>query len=101
MSLENLHVKKFVKHGLESFEDIEIVELLLSLKTDRRNYRSEAEAFFRKYKSLREVLGAPVEELRAVPGYQERYLLGLKLPNQVADQHKHHIQVFLKRLLLC
>ena len=87
MTLENLQLQKFLKHGLESFEDIEIVELLLSLKTDRRNYWSEAESLFRKYKSLREVLDAPVEELRTVRGYKEQYLLGLKLPNRVAERY--------------
>ena len=87
MTLENLQLQKFLKHGLESFEDIEIVELLLSLKTDRRNYWSESIAIFRKYKTLREVLDAPQEELKTIRGFKEHYRLGLQLPQFVANRY--------------
>ena len=87
MILDNLSVQKIVENGFDCYKDIELVELLLSLRVDRRNYWSEADAIFRKYKTLREVLDAPQEELKTISGFKEHYRLGLQLPQFVANRY--------------
>ena len=87
MILDNQQVQKIVENGFECYKDIDLVELLLSLRVDRRNYWSEAEAIFRKYKTLREVLDAPPEDLKTIKGYKEHYRLGLQLPQFVANRY--------------
>ena len=56
MILDDKRVQTIIENGFECYKDIDLVELLLSLRLDRRNYWSEAEAIFRKYKTLRELL---------------------------------------------
>ena len=87
MILDDKRVQTIVENGFECYKDIDLVELLLSLRVDRRNYWSEAEAIFRKYKTLREVLDAPPEELKTIRGYKEHYQLGLQLPQFVANRY--------------
>ena len=78
MILDDKQVQKIVEDGFDCYKDIDLVELLLSLRVDRRNYWSEAEAIFRKYKTLREVLDAPPEELKTIRVYKEHYQLALQ-----------------------
>ena len=87
MILDNQQVQKILENGFDCYKDIELVELLLSLRVDRRNYWSEADAIFRKYKTLREVLDAPQEELKTIRGYKEHFRLGLQLPQFVANRY--------------
>ncbi len=87
MILDNKRVEKLVENGFECYKDIDLIELLLSLRIDRRNYWSESIAIFRKYKTLREVLDAPPEELKTIRGYKEHYRLGLQLPQFVANRY--------------
>ena len=87
MILNNQQVQKIVENGFDCYKDIELVELLLSLRVDKRNYWSEADAIFRRYKTLREVLDAPQEELKSIRGYKEHFRLGLQLPQIVANRY--------------
>ena len=87
MILDNKQVNKIIENGFDCYKDIDLVELLLSLRVDRRNYWSEAESLFRKYKSLREVLDAPQEELKSIGGLKEHYLIGLQLKKLVATRY--------------
>ncbi len=87
MILDDKRVQTIVENGFECYKDIDLVELLLSLRLDRRNYWSEAEAIFRKYKTLREVLDASPEGLKTIRGYKEHYQLGLQLPQFVANRY--------------
>ena len=54
MILDNQQVQEIVENGFECYKDIDLIELLLSLRVDRRNYWSEAEAIFRKYRTLKQ-----------------------------------------------
>ena len=48
--------EKFIKSGLEGFHDYEIIELLLSLGTPRKDCKPQAKEAIKKFKNLRGVL---------------------------------------------
>ena len=55
---------RFIKRRLESLEDYEIVELLLSLASPDRNHKKKAKDFIRQFGNLRGVIEASPEELQ-------------------------------------
>ena len=63
--------EKFIKYGLESFTDIEAIELLLYYAIPRRDTNGLAHALLEKFRSFKGVLEADVEELRRVEGIGE------------------------------
>lgn len=60
--------ERFLKTGLDSFADYEVVELLLTLAIPRADVKQPAKALVARFGDLRSILDAPIEELRAVPG---------------------------------
>jgi DNA repair protein RadC len=75
---------KFLRSGLAAFLDYEVVELLLSLGTPRRDCKEAAKEALREFKSLRGVLEAPPDELRRIPGIGNRNVFGLRLIHEVS-----------------
>lgn len=78
--------EKFVAAGLAGFHDYEVVELLLSLGTPRRDCKPLAKEAIRRFKTLRGVLAAPAEELRQIPGIGPHSAFGIKLVQEVARE---------------
>jgi DNA repair protein RadC len=78
--------EKFVKSGLSGFHDYEIVELLLSLGTPRKNCKPAAKEAIARFKTLRGVLEAPVEELQKINGVGVHSAFGIKLVQEVARE---------------
>jgi len=78
--------EKFVKSGLKGFHDYEIVELLLSLGTPRRDCKQQAKEALKKFKNLRGVLEAPLEELQQIDGIGPHNAFGIKLAQEVARE---------------
>ncbi len=76
--------EKFRRSGLAGFLDYEVVELLLSLGTPRRDCKGPAKEALREFKSLRGVLEAPPEELQRIRGIGSRNVLGLRLIHEVS-----------------
>ena len=75
MSEENIHKghrerqkQKFLEHGLDSFTDVEALELLLYYAIPRRDTNELAHALLDRFGSFRGVMEAEAEELAAVPG---------------------------------
>ena len=94
MSLENIptgHRKrlreKFIQSGLAGFADYEVVELLLSLGTPRKDCKPQAKEAIKRFKTLRGVLSASVEELQQVKGIGPHSAFGIKLMQDVARQY--------------
>lgn len=77
---------KFLKSGLAGFHDYEIVELLLTLGTPRRDCKEQAKEAVRKFKSLRGVLEAAPEELQEINGIGPYSVFGVKLVQEVARE---------------
>lgn len=59
---------RFLKSGLDGFADYEVVELLLTLAIPRSDVKQPAKALIARFGNLRDILDAPIEELRVVPG---------------------------------
>jgi DNA repair protein RadC len=78
--------EKFLKSGLSGFHDYEIVELLLSLGTPRRDCKQAAKEAIRKFQTLRGVLEAPTEELQQIEGIGAHSAFGIKLVQEVARE---------------
>lgn len=74
---------KFLAHGLAKFTDEEILELLLTLGTPRRDCKQIARAALKTFGSLRLVLEADLKQLQAVPGIGPKNAFGLKLIHEV------------------
>lgn len=78
--------ERFIISGLSGFHDYEIVELLLTLGTPRKDCKEQAKETLRKFKTLRGVLEAPVEELQGIEGIGPHSALGIKLVQEVARE---------------
>ncbi|OGO22830.1 MAG: hypothetical protein A2Z28_03160 [Chloroflexi bacterium RBG_16_51_9] len=78
--------EKFLKSGLAGFHDYEIIELLLSLGTPRRDCKPQAKEAIKRFKTLRGVLEAPLEELQQIEGIGAHSAFGIKLAQEVARE---------------
>ncbi|MBN1176732.1 MAG: DNA repair protein RadC [Dehalococcoidales bacterium] len=93
MSTEDTHKghrkrlrEKFLKSGLAGFHDYEIVELLLSLGTPRKDCKVPAKEAIRRFETLRGVLEAPLEELLKIEDIGAHSAFGIKLVQEVARE---------------
>lgn len=78
--------ERFIISGLSGFHDYEIVELLLTLGTPRKDCKEQAKEALRRFKTLRGVLEAPVEELQGIEGIGSHSAFGIKLVQEVARE---------------
>ncbi len=86
VNVDNLHEghrerlrKRFLKDGLESFEDHNVLELLLFYSISRKDTNEEAHALINEFGSLSNVFDAGYEELCKVKGIGERTASLIKL----------------------
>jgi DNA repair protein RadC len=82
--------ERFRRGGLAGFHDYEVVELLLTLATPRRDCKPAAKAAMARFGSLPAVLEASPRQLCEVPGIGPRNLLGLKLIPAVCERYLEH-----------
>jgi DNA repair protein RadC len=83
---------RFLDSGLDGFQDYEVIELLLTLGTPRKDCKAAAKAALNRFKSLQGVLDAAPAELRQVPGIGRINLFGLKLVPAVSRRYlQRHI----------
>ncbi len=80
--------EKFLSSGLKGFHDYEVIELLLTLGTPRKDCKEAAKAALSRFRSLQAVLEAPPEELCQVAGIGPLNLFGIKLIKAVADRYQ-------------
>ena len=78
--------EKFVKSGLKGFHNYEIIELLLTLGTPRKDCKQQAKEAIRRFKSLRGVMEAPAEELQQIDGIGPHSAFGIRLVQAVARE---------------
>jgi DNA repair protein RadC len=77
---------KFLKSGISGFHDYEIVELLLTLGTPRKDCKEPAKKAIKHFKGLRGVLEASTEELQQVKGIGPNNSFGIKLVRELANE---------------
>jgi DNA repair protein RadC len=76
--------EKFLVGGLQGFLDYEIIELLLTLGTPRRDCKEQAKEAIKKFKVLRRVLEADEAELREIKGIGPHNVFGIRLVQEVS-----------------
>jgi DNA repair protein RadC len=79
--------ERFIKSGLTGFADYEVVELLLSLGTPRKDCKPQAKEAIRRFKNLRGVLSASTDELQQIKGIGPHSAFGIKLMQDVAREY--------------
>ena len=78
---------KFLQSGLSGFHDYEVIELLLTIGTPRKDCKEAAKAALKKFKSLQGVFEAPPSELCRVEGIGPKNLFGIRLIKAAADRY--------------
>jgi DNA repair protein RadC len=76
--------EKFLRAGLNAFLDYEIIELLLTLGTPRKDCKEQAKKALREFRSLRGVLEADVHELQKIKGIGSHNIFGIRLVQEVS-----------------
>ena len=79
--------EKFIRSGVSGFYDYEIVELLLTLGTPRKNCKQQAKESIKKFKSLKGVLEAPMEKLQEINGIGPHNAFGIKLFQEISERY--------------
>ncbi len=79
--------ERFLKNGLHGFHDYEVIELLLSLNTPRKDCKHSAKVLLERFKTFQAVLEASSQSLCEVQGVGPANSLGLKLIKAVADRY--------------
>ncbi len=77
---------RFIKSGLAGFHDYEIIELLLTLGSPRKDCKQQAKEAIKKFKTLRGVLEASPQELQQIDGIGHHSAFGIKLVQEVARE---------------
>lgn len=80
--------QKFLVAGLDGFLDYEIIELLLTLGTPRKDCKQSAKKAIKKFGGLKGVLNALPEDLQQIKGIGPHSLLGIKLFQSVAERYQ-------------
>ncbi|MDL2269629.1 DNA repair protein RadC [Desulfosarcina sp. OttesenSCG-928-A07] len=70
---------RFLQSGLDGFQDYEVIELLLTLGTPRKDCKDAAKDALHRFKTLQGVFEAPPEELSQIPGIGRTNIFGIKL----------------------
>jgi DNA repair protein RadC len=76
---------RFLGNGLTGFANHEIVELLLTLCIPRRDVKSCAKQLLNRFGSLREILDAPISELKKVGGIGDVAPVALRILRETAN----------------
>jgi DNA repair protein RadC len=79
--------EKFLSSGLAGFHDYEVIELLLTLGTPRKDCKPAAKAALNRFKSLQGVFEASKAELCRVEGIGPKNVFGIKLIKAVAQRY--------------
>lgn len=79
--------ERFLSAGLEGFQDYEVIELLLTLGTPRKDCKDAAKEALAKLKTLQGVLEASTRELCEINGIGPKNAFGLKLIKAVSDRY--------------
>ena len=96
--------ERFRQEGLDSFDELHVLELLLFYCIPQRDTNELAHALLDRFGSLPQVLEAPAEELEKVPGVGEHVSTLLNLTTAVARYYmvsRTNNQVVLTNTEMC
>ena len=78
---------KFLRSSIDSFNDYEIIELLLTLATPRKDCKAPAKELLKKFKNLQGVFEATVFDLKKTEGVGEKNIFGIKFIKAISDKY--------------
>lgn len=78
---------RLLQSGLDGFLDYEIVELLLTLGTPRKDCKQQAKTLIKQFKGLRGALDASLDDLQIIKGVGPSNAFGIKLFQAVAERY--------------
>jgi len=78
---------RFLQGGLDGFLDYEVIELLLTLGTPRRDCKQIAKEAIERFEDLRGVLDVSFEELQQIRGIGPMNIFGLKLFQAISERY--------------
>lgn len=80
--------ERFARHGLDSFSDVNVLELLLFFSVPRRDTNEAAHALLDRFDSLAGVFDADIQSLVEVPGVGYNSALLIKLVPQIMRRYE-------------
>lgn len=80
--------ERFLKEGLDNFTQVQALELLLFYSIPRADTNDLAHDLIARFGSLSQVLEAPVEELKKVPGIGDNSAVLLRLMSEMARYYQ-------------
>jgi len=78
---------KFLKSGFSGFHDYEVIELLLTIGTPRKDCKAVAKAALQRFKTLHGVFEASPQDLVQVDGIGPNNVFGIKLIKAAAERY--------------
>jgi len=82
---------RFLRAGLRGLGEHEVVELLLTFAIPRYDVKEPAKALLKRYKSVRGIMDASVDELREVEGIGSVAPIALKLVRELANLYLQQV----------
>ncbi len=79
--------ERFLASGIGAFLDYEVVELLLTLVTPRKDCKPQAKAAMERFGSLQAVLSASSADLQKIDGIGEKNVLGIHIVQAVSQRY--------------
>ena len=79
--------ERFLERGLDGFTDSEVLELLLSLGTPRKDCKIQARELLERFGSFASVLDADVAEIQQVKGVGPKNSFALDFVKSVANRY--------------
>ncbi len=77
----------FVRHGISELNNKQIIELIVCRTVSKYECRTITAEVMSRYKTLREFINAPVEELRTIPGMNERCIIFIKMIQDIPSRY--------------
>lgn len=77
--------ERFLQSGLNGFADYEIIELLLTLNTPRKDCKPMAKEAIKKFDGIVGVLDAPIDELMKIDGIGSSNAIGVKIFQNILE----------------
>jgi DNA repair protein RadC len=79
--------ERFLASGLDGFHDYEVIELLLTLATPRKDCKTVAKAALGRFKTLQGVFEASPADLCEISGIGSKNAFGIRLIKEVCDRY--------------
>lgn len=77
--------ERFLHAGISAFSNHEILELLLTFVLPRKDVKPVAKLLLTRFHSVRNVIDAPLEDLKTIPGVGEISAIGIKFIKNFAE----------------